>query len=267
MTAQTSSLKQLGRIVISGTLEAKTGLHIGGTEVGLQIGGADLSVVRNGLDGLPYIPGSSLKGKLRSLLARVYTPGKLSRVGNSRIYLPDCIDDYTDPEKGFLFHLFGVTPEMIRDAAKRAGTEDEALPTRLIVRDAPMTKKTKEALDRSLYTDMPYTQVKTEVVIDRITSAATPRQIERVPAGAQFNFEMVFNLYFDYDVKFLDRITEAMELLEHDCLGGQGSRGYGQVRFIKRGAEVKWFNGVNFDNEVDAWKTAFERDETEGDAS
>ncbi|OQB37846.1 MAG: RAMP superfamily protein [Candidatus Hydrogenedentes bacterium ADurb.Bin179] len=266
MTAQTSSLKQRGRIVISGILEAKTGLHIGGTEVGLQIGGADSSVIRNGLDGLPYIPGSSLKGKMRSLLERVYTPGKLKKVGNSRIFLPDTIEEYTDPEKGFLFHLFGVTPEMIRDAAQRAGTEDEALPTRLIVRDAPMTKETKEALDRSLYTDMPYTQVKTEVVIDRITSAATPRQIERVPAGAQFNFEMVFNIYFDYDVKFLDRITEAMELLEHDCLGGQGSRGYGQVRFVKREAKVKWFNGQNFDTEVNAWKSSFERDET-GEAS
>jgi CRISPR-associated protein Csm3 len=88
-----------------------------------------------------------------------------------------------------------------------------------------------------------------------------------VPAGAQFNFEMVFNIYFDYDVKFLDRITEAMELLEHDCLGGQGSRGYGQVRFVKRAAAVKWFNGQNFDTEVNAWKKGFERNETEGDAS
>lgn len=260
MTAQTSSLKQLGRIVISGVLEAQTGLHIGGTEVGLQIGGADSSVIRNGLDGLPYIPGSSLKGKMRSLLERVYTPGQLPDDKKiARIYKPISLDQYEDPDKGFVYHLFGTTPEAIE---KLGG---EAKPTRLIVRDAPMNKKTKEALKRSLYTDMPYTQVKTEVVIDRITSAATPRQIERVPAGAQFDFEMVFNLYFDYDVKFLDRITEAMELLEHDCLGGQGSRGYGQVRFIQRTAEVKWFNGKNFDAEVNAWKATFERNEDGGD--
>lgn len=265
MTVQTQ-LKQIGRITIQGVLESLTGLHIGGTEVGLQIGGADLSVVRNGLDGLPYIPGSSLKGKMRSLLERVYTPGSLKRVGNSRIYMPDRLEDYTDINKGFIFHLFGVTPEMVKDLAKKAGEDAESLPTRLIVRDAAMAEESREQLERSLYTDMPYTQVKTEVVIDRITSAATPRQIERVPAGTRFNFEMIFNLYFDSDVKLLDHISEAMELLEHDCLGGQGSRGYGQVRFVKRNATAKWFNGQNFDVQVNEWKNKFERDEIGGAA-
>lgn len=266
MTAQTT-MKQQGRIAITGVLETLTGLHIGGTEVGLQIGGADLSVVRNGLDGLPYIPGSSLKGKMRSLLERVYTPGELARVGNSRIYQPKTREDYTNTETGFVFHLFGVTPETVKRLAGNEAGNVEALPTRLIVRDAAMSDETRRQLDRSLYTDMPYTQVKTEVVIDRITSAATPRQIERVPAGARFNFEMIFNLYFDEDIRFLSHITEAMELLEHDCLGGQGSRGYGQVRFVKRSALAKWFNGANFDAEVNAWKAGFERDETKGETS
>ena len=76
MTAQ-QTIQQIGQIKINGLLTAITGLHIGGTEVGLAIGGADNTIIRNGLDGKPYIPGSSLKGKMRSLLDRVYTPGTL----------------------------------------------------------------------------------------------------------------------------------------------------------------------------------------------
>ena len=79
MTEQTV-LKQIGQIKISGQIKAVTGLHIGGTEIGLAIGGADSTVVRNGLDGKPYIPGSSLKGKMRGLLERVYKGNKLIEI-------------------------------------------------------------------------------------------------------------------------------------------------------------------------------------------
>ena len=79
-----------------------------------------------------------------------------------------------------------------------------------------------------------------------------------------FDFEMIFNLYLEVDIAYLDRISEAMELLEHDYLGGQGTRGYGQVRFVKRGAEARWFNGVKFDQQFSSWKQGFERNETEG---
>jgi CRISPR-associated protein Csm3 len=256
-TNDTAIVKQLGRIRISGILKTLTGLHIGGTSVGLAIGGADSTVVRNGLDGRPYIPGSSLKGKLRSLLDRVYTPGKLDRVGNSKVYKCASLADYQDLKKGFVFHLFGVTPEEI----DRLG--GVAMPTRLIVRDASMTDKTAEALDRSLYTDMPMTQVKTEVVIDRITSAATPRQIERVPAGACFEFEIIMNVFQSTDLEWLPYLSEAMELLEHDYIGGQGSRGYGQVRFVVRKAEAASFNGFNVDGDprYSAWVQSITREE------
>ncbi len=233
-----TTVKQLGRITVRGQIKTMTGLHIGGSSIGLAIGGADSTVIRNGLDGRPYIPGSSLKGKMRGLLDRVYTPGKLEKVGNSKVYKCASKEEYEDPKKGFVFHLFGVTPE---DIDKLGGT---AMPTRLIFRDASMTNETANALDRSLYTDMPMTQVKTEVVIDRITSAATPRQIERVPAGALFEFEMVMNIYRETDLDWLPYLTEAMDLLEHDYLGGQGSRGYGQVRFVDRTAEAASFNGL-----------------------
>lgn len=250
-------VQQIGRIKIQGTLKAVTGLHIGGTEVGLAIGGADSTIIRNGLDGKPYIPGSSLKGKMRSLLDRVYTPGELKKVGNSRVFGCASLEDYEDPKKGFIFHLFGVTPE---DIDKLGG---EAMPSRLVFRDAMMNAETAEALEKSLYVDMPFSQVKTEVVIDRITSAATPRQVERVPAGALFDYEVIFNVYRETDLDWLAYIGEAMELLENDYLGGLGTRGHGQVRFETRKVEVKSFNGfdVEQDQRFAAWKGAFERAE------
>lgn len=255
-----STLKQLGRITVSGQIKTLTGLHIGGSSVGLAIGGADNTVVRNGLDGRPYIPGSSLKGKMRGLLDRVYTPGKLERVGNSRVYKCKSREEYDHPDKGFVFHLFGVTPEEIN----RLG--GEAMPTRLIFRDASMAEETATKLERSLYTDMPMTQVKTEVVIDRITSAATPRQIERVPAGALFDFELVMNVYRESDLDWLRYLTEAMDLLEHDYLGGQGSRGYGQIRFVVRRAQAVSFNGaaIDKDRRFTEWQSCIARAEQTG---
>jgi len=232
------TIKHLGYIRISGKIETKTGLHIGGTEVGLQIGGADNAIVRNGLDGKPYIPGSSLKGKMRCLLDRVYNGAKLNKeVAKQRLHICTSPEEY---EHCAVCRLFGVTPDDIGG---------KSMPTRLIFRDAFLNKESAEALEKSQYVDMPYTQVKTEVVIDRITSAATPRQMERVPAGVCFDYEIVFNVYKENDLDLLEQVKEAMELLEHDYLGGQGSRGYGQVAFKTRNVEVKPLNGAPIDKD------------------
>ena len=106
-------------------------------------------------------------------------------------------------------------------------------PSRLIVRDANMTDKSVEALKDNPNTDMPFTEIKTEVAIDRLTSAANPRNFERVPAGAEFKFEIVFNFYNPEDFKFLEDVFLALSLVEGDAIGGQSSRGYGQVSFGK----------------------------------
>ena len=53
---------------LEGTITLKTGLHIGAGDTEMRIGGTDNPVVKNPLDNRPYIPGSSLKGKIRSLL-------------------------------------------------------------------------------------------------------------------------------------------------------------------------------------------------------
>ena len=102
----------------------------------------------------------------------------------------------------------------------------------MIVRDAPLTEKSRQELLNAPNADMPMTEVKTEVWIDRITSAANPRQIERVPADAKFKFELILTLLEEDDQShFLDLLFEGLRLVQADTLGGNGSRGYGQVSF------------------------------------
>jgi len=117
------------------------------------------------------------------------------------------------------------------------GERDFATPTRLVVRDAFLSDESAQKLENA-QTDLPYTEVKTEVSIDRVTSAANPRQMERVPAGAVFcQAEMVFSLYegegcsAKEDLNRLNVLLEGMQLLEEDYLGGLGSRGSGKIKF------------------------------------
>lgn len=205
------------KILIQGTITAKTGLHIGGNNVGLSIGGADATVVRNPLTNEPYIPGSSLKGKMRSLLEKV--EGKFGSKGiGDQIKNPP----FTDDPDHIICKIFGTMPEIMKATNKEQPT------SRLIVRDCDLLNK--DALEKSKDTDMPYTEVKTEVVIDRITSAATPRQLERVPAGAVFNMRMILNIYYGDDEKeLLNKVFEGLALVQNDYLGGKGTRGSGEV--------------------------------------
>ena len=202
----------LGKAIINGVVEVKTGMRIGGTTGGLKIGGIDLNVITDS-EGKPYIPGSSLKGKMRSLIEH--------KEGVS-----------FDPKSGM--HVCKTTPPC--DICKIWGTTgDVPSLTRLIVRDTyldrdSISEKMKENLD------LQWTEVKTEINIDRTTGTVSrvggPRQIERVPAGAKFkDCEMVFNVFEEEDKDLLKKVFEAMELLEDDYLGGMGSRGYGKVEF------------------------------------
>jgi len=207
------SIKLGKKIFIGGTIETKTGLSVGGSSIGLEIGGADKVVVRNPITNQPYIPGSSLKGKMRSLLEKL--DGKLTigtdSNGNTTAMPCKCGDC-------LICQVFGVP------------AEEKRMPARLIVRDCELINS--EILERSKNTDMPYTEVKTEVVIDRITSAATPRQFERVPAGAVFGLNLVCNIFEgDDEQKILNKIFEGLSLVQDDYLGGSGTRGYGQVKF------------------------------------
>ncbi|MEC4748353.1 type III-A CRISPR-associated RAMP protein Csm3 [Methylomicrobium sp. Wu6] len=210
------------KIFIEGTIKALTGLHIGGNSIGMAIGGADKVVVRNPLTNEPYIPGSSLRGKMRSLLERARGDEKHNPTEGGFSLKEGKLEASAGVNsESLLGKLFGVSAD-----------KNNGQPTRLMVRDAHLTTASKKQLENAPNTDMPMTEVKTEVNIDRITSAANPRQFERVPAGAEFHFELVLTLLEgDDESQFLNLIREGLELVQNDSLGGHGSRGYGEVEF------------------------------------
>ena len=211
----TNRIQLHGRIILEGDIKALTGLHIGGSPGALAIGGVDLPVIRNPVDQTPYIPGSSIKGKMRSLWEKVNNSPQNMRIGKGvKIHVCEKKADYDDCP---VCQIYGVP-----------GDKEASFPTRIVVRDVSLDAASLAAAK----TDLPYSEVKWEATIDRITSAAVPRQIERVPAGAIFNdMQIVFNIYEEADRKrFLDVIT-ALLLVEDDYLGGHGSRGSGRVAF------------------------------------
>jgi CRISPR-associated protein Csm3 len=120
--------------------------------------------------------------------------------------------------------------------------EDFNLPTRLVVRDVPLEPASAERLQLAK-TSLPYTEVKTEVTIDRVTSQANPRDVERVPAGAVFGpMELVYNIYTAQDIQWLAVLLDGMQLLEDDYLGGMGSRGSGKIAFRRLKVTLKQHN-------------------------
>jgi CRISPR-associated protein Csm3 len=201
-------MKLISKTIIAGTITLETGLHIGGSKSSLDIGGLDSPVIKNPL-GVPYIPGSSLKGKLRSLIA-----AKLNGALKES-------DDDTKVKK-----LFGFAGQ----------AKDDGVMTRLIVRDASLDDKAfKEKFkEGEAVLETAFTQEKTENRIDRNSGKAANggiRNIERVPAGAIFNFELVLNNYEDDDKEqFLGLIKQGFSLLQDDYIGGSGTRGYGKVK-------------------------------------
>ena len=228
--AETKTIKLEGRIFITFQIKAQTGLHIGGSDTGIEIGGVDKTVIRDRLTNRPYVPGSSLRGKMRSLLEKYGGLVQNQRIGGGSIHSCNRAEDYATCA---VCQVFGVPGE------RNFGT-----PTRLVVRDVHMTDASARALqDR---TELPYTEAKTEVSIDRVTSAANPRQFERVPAGAAFGpAELLYTVYNGSgcdprkDIERLTTVLEGLQLLEDDYLGGQGSRGAGQVEFRDIAVKVR----------------------------
>lgn len=209
-----------GRVFINAHIEALTGLHIGGSSVGLEIGGLDKAVIRNPLTNRPYIPGSSLRGKMRSQTEKVLGLKQNNKIGQVTIHTCKKQEEYNANGGCVVCHIFGVPGEV-----------DSTGPTLLVVRDASLTDESAKKLDDAK-PDLPYAELKTEVAIDRVTSAATPRTLERVPAGALFGpAELVFSIYDAADFGRLKHVLNAMQLVEDDYLGGAGSRGSGKVRF------------------------------------
>lgn len=209
----------VAKIIIKGKIQLLSGMSIGSGNKDFGIGGIDKAIIRIPTTNMPYIPGSSYKGKLRFLLessrAEYYYQVVSVRQGNNTIQIPTGKPGSTITNKTGT--LFGVSASSVNSRSSR-----------LIVRDAVLCNP--EIFDN---TDLWYSELKTEVVIDRLNGKATPRTFERVPAGALFDLHLILNVVkgdsYDYKI-LLDELFFGMTLLEDDYLGGSGSRGYGSIK-------------------------------------
>ncbi len=212
-------MKQLETKKITGKIVVKTGLHIGAGNEKVEIGGMDNPIIRNPLTQEPYIPGSSIKGKMRSLLE-----WKLGKILDSKGNPCSC--GKSDCE---ICRVFGSANK----SGKGDSSENTKGPTRIIVRDAVLAKEWKEKFNQG----KPIVEEKSENSLNRITAVANPRPIERVVPGVEFDFEIAYRIIDtddggDTDKKYFTSVVlEGLKLLQEDFLGGGGSRGNGQIEF------------------------------------
>ncbi len=201
-------------VKIKGQIELLSGLHIGGGDDTMKIGGINNGVIKDINTNKPYIPGSSLKGKMRSLLE--WHIGVVG-IGDGNPFNSDLLTNniFDDKEKKdsaeTLLKLFG-------------DKEGDFGITRINVGDCLLNETSK---------DMVLSEAKYENVIDRKSGTAKhPRQIERVPAGIKFDFDIRIKILDeDNEEKLITMVKKGFELIESDYLGGSGSRGYGRVTF------------------------------------
>ncbi|MCO5232087.1 MAG: type III-A CRISPR-associated RAMP protein Csm3 [Chitinophagales bacterium] len=209
--------KLINKTIIKTQITLLSGLHIGDSKETTEIGGIDSPVIRRKDNREPYIPGSSLKGKIRCLLEQI-----------------EGVINVGDSEK--INRVFGI--------AKKDNTQA----SRLIFRDSYFSKEDSDyereniflELKESEYTDMPYTEMKAENTIDRVQGKAKDggiRFIERIPAGVKFNIEVIINEFENENNNAKQILIEGFKALNNDYLGGSGTRGYGHVKVDLPGEE------------------------------
>ena len=192
------------KIKITGTINVETGMHIGASDGFSVIGAVDSPVAKDAVSRIPYIPGSSIKGKIRSLVAKAYSDSGIAPKFNDQ-------DDKVT-------RLFGAG----------AGNNNHPKPSRLIFSD--MIMENIEELKKNGVEDG--TEVKEENTINPITAEANPRQIERIVRGAKFPLTIIYNAEKEHEEEMLEDIETlslGLKLLSYDYIGGHGSRGYGRV--------------------------------------
>lgn len=186
------------KIQISGVIETVTGMHIGGSDAFSAIGAIDSPVIKDTYTGLPMIPGSSFKGKMRTLLAKRYN--------EKAAEAPD-----DDAER--IIRLFGSSKKLKHG--------------RLVFSD--MILSNSEDLYKRGVSGV--TEIKFENTINRVTAVANPRQIERVIRGAQFPLDIVYEANNEDEMlQDFETISEGFKLMQYDYIGGSGSRGYGKIK-------------------------------------
>lgn len=193
------------KIIITADMTLITGMHIGASNDFSPIGAVDSVVVKDPLTGKPIVPGSSIKGKLRTIIAKLKS---------DNYFLPSSHNDDKDEVK----ELFGSSANGIKEA-------------RLQFYD--LFLKNGEELEKKNL-DLGYTEIKFENTINRINAEANPRQLERVPAGAIFEFKLIYNVIKDEKEHITDDfnlISSGLKALQLDYIGGSGTRGYGKVSF------------------------------------
>ena len=212
------SMKLTNIVEIKAKLVLQTGLHIGAGDSEMHIGGIDNSVIKHPMTQSPYIPGSSLKGKIRTLLE-----WRSGAVQSSPLSLKDISKNPEDVKN--ILRLFGISGDTKNSEQEVA----EIGVSRLAFWDCALN----EAWENEIRDDNQLlTEAKSENTIDRITSTAgNPRQTERVPAGAEFDFKLTLRQFEGDKPELLDLVLKGLKLLELDSLGGSGSRGYGKVKF------------------------------------
>ena len=219
-----------GKLIIKAVLEVKTGMHIGASNDYAPIGAVDSVFIRDTLTKEPIIPGSSIKGKMRTLLAKVIDS--------------DNILPAPEKDEAVILRLFG------------SAEKNNTLFSRLQFSDCMVQKESIEMFNE-IDTDTYLGEVKFENTINRGTGVANPRQIERVPAGMTFDFRLVYNIeneeQLDEDMKVLH---DGLELLQLDYIGGHGSRGYGRIQFSHFTVE-KFALGMEEPESVEVYETLF----------
>ena len=193
------------KLIITADIKVLTGMHIGASNDFSPIGAVDSVVVKDPLTGKPIIPGSSIKGKLRTVMAKIMSDG---------MFLPSHENDKEDIKK-----LFG------------SSVKNNIVEPKLQFYDL-FLKNADELYKKNL--DLGYTEIKFENTINRVTAVSNPRQLERVPAGAVFEFKLIYNADNsgnDKLIKDFELISNAIKALQLDYIGGNGTRGYGKISF------------------------------------
>lgn len=246
-----------GNYVLTGEIECLTGLHIGGSNNSIEIGGSDNVVIRDAIENLPYIPGSSLKGKLRNLLElndeETYENVKQKNGEPSNVGLISEVFGKASNKSNYNINKIELdVSDKIKELEERikqleAGSvvQDNNLTesnkvissdklVKLIVRDSYPTKDTISMWEEKIDI-IDGSELKYENTIDRVKCTANPRNLERVPKQSKFTFEIIFGIYNDDEDQSLAKevyqlLNKGLKLLEDNYLGGSGSRGSGRVK-------------------------------------
>jgi len=238
------NLKLIKIIQLDGKIILRSGLHIGSGNMEMHIGGTDNPVIKHPHTLEPYIPGSSLKGKLRSLMELASgLAAQASQQGGIVSY--NTYRQLSDPKMKEecldILKIFGFSGDE-KDKSDKSNEELRAIgPTRVAFADCYLNREWLEKARSNLW---PLTVEKAETAIDRISGTAkngSLRQTELVPEGSVFDFRMTFRVFGEEEEKLFGKLRRALDLLAADAIGGNGSRGYGRIAFEFNG-EPSVFN-------------------------